>query len=355
MEKPFDDGCNSPQTDLMVANRETETTSTVKPFLNLSRCTFRPNSLTIDSGISFEHWDLIGKTLKLIGGSIQFWLGDWLNHGELVYGEMYAQALETTDYEYQTLKDAKWVAGKIELSLRNDNLTFNHHKEVAKLSPEQQEHWLDTAEAEGWSVRELRKAIQDSNRQGSPPLPEGVYDVIYADPPWKYEFSETESRAIESHYQTMELDEIKALEIPTADNAALFLWATAPKLEEALEVLNAWGFTYRTNMVWDKEKMGMGYWCRGQHELLLIGVKGDFPRPAPENRPVSVIQYPRTKHSKKPECVYDIIELMFPTGAFLELFSRNEREGWTMWGLECEPANEAGAQTNIWEKEDEHK
>lgn len=77
----------------------------------------------------------------------------------------------------------------------------------------------------------------------------------------------------------MELEEIKTLSIPSADNAVLFLWATAPKLKEALEVMEAWGFEYRTNAVWDKEIIGMGYWFRGQHELLLVGVKGEFSPP----------------------------------------------------------------------------
>lgn len=164
------------------------------------------------------------------------------------------------------------------------------------------------------------------------PLPVGLFDVIYADPPWRYEFSETVSRQVENQYPTMELEEIKGLKVPSAEDSVLFLWSPAPKLEQALEVMKAWGFRYITCAVWDKEIIGMGYWFRGQHELLLIGVKGNFSPPEPENRFPSVIRDKRTNHSAKPEIVHSMIEKMFPYGKYLELFSRNKKEGWEAWG-----------------------
>jgi len=178
------------------------------------------------------------------------------------------------------------------------------------------------------AIAEKRKTIDTTAN----PLPEGIFDVLYADPPWQYEFSETITRAVENQYPTLSLQEIKDLEIPSAESSVLLLWATAPKLTEALEVMLAWGFTYRTNAVWDKEIIGMGYWFRGQHELLLVGVKGNYPAPSPENRISSVIRERRSNHSAKPEKVYDIIEKMFPHGKYLELFSRCKRERWESWG-----------------------
>jgi len=169
----------------------------------------------------------------------------------------------------------------------------------------------------------------------APPLPKEKFDVIYADPPWEYEFSVSESCEIENQYPTMTLDELKRLEIPAADNAVLFLWAPPPKLPEALEVMRAWGFRYVTCAVWDKEKIGMGYWFRQQHELLLVGVKGNFSPPPPDKRFPSVIRSPRTEHSRKPEVVYELIEAMFPNARLLELFARrNDRPRWTVWGNE---------------------
>jgi N6-adenosine-specific RNA methylase IME4 len=168
-----------------------------------------------------------------------------------------------------------------------------------------------------------------------------TYPVIYGDPPWRYQHAESESRAIENQYPTMELDEICALpvrELATPD-AVLFLWATSPKLAEALSVVEAWGFTYRTCMVWDKERVGMGYYARQQHELLLIATKGSPPAPAPDVRPPSVIREKRdNKHSKKPARFAELIEAMYPGLPRVELFCRDPREGWAAWGNQADAA-----------------
>jgi len=168
----------------------------------------------------------------------------------------------------------------------------------------------------------------------TPPLPSGIYDIFYADPPWRYDFSETRTRAIETNYPTMTLEDICELKIPNAENSVLFLWATNPKLEEALEVIKAWGFTYKTNLAWVKDRIGMGYWFRGQHELLLVATKGKIKPPEQSVRRSGVLEAPRREHSQKPDEVYELIESYFPNGKYIELFSRNKREGWTMWGNE---------------------
>lgn len=165
------------------------------------------------------------------------------------------------------------------------------------------------------------------------PLPEGEFNIVYADPPWRYRFSETVTREIENQYPTMELEEIKSLKIPVSENSIIFMWATAPKLEEAMQVLLAWGFDYRTCAIWDKEIIGMGYWFRGQHELLLVGVKGEFPTPDEGKRVSSVYRERRGEHSKKPTYFYDLIESYFPNGKYLELFAREKHnDKWTVWG-----------------------
>jgi N6-adenosine-specific RNA methylase IME4 len=166
-------------------------------------------------------------------------------------------------------------------------------------------------------------------------LPDGLYSVIYADPPWQYEHVKTESRAIENHYPTMTLEEIKNVEVPAAESAILFLWATSPKLAEAIAVIDAWGFTYRTCAVWDKEKMGMGYYFRQQHELLLVASRGKFPAPGEDARDRSVFRQAREWHSKKPAYFAELIERMYPGYEKIELFCRNPREGWALWGYEA--------------------
>ena len=182
-------------------------------------------------------------------------------------------------------------------------------------------------------IKETERAERDEQLKSVVSIDETEeYNVILVDPPWQYDFSGTKNRDIENHYPTMTMDELKEMSLPAMEDSVMFMWATAPKLEEAIELLKVWGFAYKTCAVWDKEKIGMGYWFRGQHELLLVGVRGQVSPPAPENRLSSVIREKRTEHSKKPVCVYDMIEKMLPGGLYLEMFARNTRDGWGSWG-----------------------
>jgi N6-adenosine-specific RNA methylase IME4 len=197
----------------------------------------------------------------------------------------------------------------------------------------------DDLSVNGKTVWKAAQVVKAALLPEPPPLPPGEYDVILADPPWRYDFSATVNREVENHYPTMSLEEIKAIAVPAAKDAALFLWATAPLLPYALEVMAAWGFAYRTCAVWDKEKIGMGYWFRVQHELLLVGVKGAFRTPEPSVRVSSVIRAERQEHSRKPEIVYAVLEDMFPEARLLELFARQDsqslRPRWSAWGKEA--------------------
>lgn len=207
------------------------------------------------------------------------------------------------------------------------NYTSEEQKEIFELS-EKKDYDLGKAKREYQQkkIAEERKAD---------PIPKGQYTIIYADPPWQYDFSVSKSRDIENQYPTMELEQIKQLKLPISNNAVLLLWNTAPKLKEGFEVLESWGFKYKTQAIWDKEMMGMGYWFRGQHETLLIGVRGDFSPPKPKNRFPSVIRQKRTKHSKKPDIVYNMIEKMFPNQKYLEVFAREKyNDNWEVWGNE---------------------
>jgi N6-adenosine-specific RNA methylase IME4 len=162
----------------------------------------------------------------------------------------------------------------------------------------------------------------------------GKFSVIYADPPWRYDHPISDSRKIENQYPTMDIDDICALPVPDicAEDTILFLWASTPMLKKGLQVMEAWGFEYRTSMVWVKPSIGPGQWVRQRHELLLIGIKGDIPTPRGADKPDSVIEAPRQEHSKKPDVMYEIIEQMYPELARVELFCRAPREGWSVWG-----------------------
>lgn len=227
-----------------------------------------------------------------------------------------------------------------------DKNLANRARKLAAVPDEQFEEML--GEWRGRVVRENERVTTNLLREGEKAQrdadlakvemswPEGKYQVIYADPPWRYEnppMGDT-GRSIENHYPTMDLDEICALDVGLVadDNCILLMWATAPKLAESMEVITAWGFTYRTCMVWVKDKIGMGYYARNQHELLLIAKRGEMAPPEPSDRPSSVLQAPRLEHSAKPLEYYDIIERMYPTQNKIELFCRSPRDGWAVWG-----------------------
>lgn len=293
---------------------------------------FTKTSLTIDPATPYDNWESIGEQLNQIEGAIQWWIGDWLNFGERKYGEMYAQAVDES--QVRTWQQYKWVANAIESSRRRE-LSFSHHVEVASLEPNEQEYWLEKAESEGMSKSTLRQAVKHAKLLLNPsPMPEGKYSVIYADPPWRYDNSGFEESA-EDQYPTMELQDIAELPVGDlcTDETVLFLWATNPLLPEALYILEAWGFEYKTNMAWIKDRgRGKGWFLKSKHELLLIGVRQDTPHPI--ERPDSCFEAARgSVHSHKPEIAYQIIESMYP-GNKLELFARNSREGWDLWGNE---------------------
>lgn len=187
--------------------------------------------------------------------------------------------------------------------------------------------------------RELKRMvsvvkINEISRENKELKTDKKYPVILCDPPWKYDYSASSNRDIENQYPTMELHEISALPVEqlASEDAVIFMWVTSPKLFEGMELIHQWGFNYRTCMVWVKDKIGMGYYARQRHELLLIGARGELPVPQPENRPDSVIESPRNAHSQKPDVLYSLIEKMYPEFEKIELFSRNKRDGWNSWG-----------------------
>jgi N6-adenosine-specific RNA methylase IME4 len=107
-------------------------------------------------------------------------------------------------------------------------------------------------------------------------------------------------------------------------------------LPEALNLLPAWGFQYKSSMFWIKPTVGTGYWLRNQAEILLIGTKGNVPAPAPGEQPPQVVTASRGKHSEKPAAFVENIERLFPSVPKLELFARRARPGWDGWGNEVD-------------------
>ena len=170
------------------------------------------------------------------------------------------------------------------------------------------------------------------------------FSTIMADPPWRFQ-NRTGKVAPEhkrlARYPTMKLDDICGLPVEEhlADTAHCYLWVPNALLPDGLKVLEAWGFTYKSNIIWHKirkdggpDGRGVGFYFRNVTEVILFGVRGKNARTlAPGRRQVNFIATRKREHSRKPDEQYDLIESCSP-GPFLELFGRGVRENWTVWG-----------------------
>ena len=175
------------------------------------------------------------------------------------------------------------------------------------------------------------------------------YGTIYADPPWQFQ-NRTGKVAPEhkrlARYATMKLEEIKALPVGelAMEKSHLYLWIPNALLPEGLEVMKAWGFAYKTNLIWEKVRhdgfpdgRGVGFYFRNVTEMLLFGVRGDKNRTlAPARSQVNLIRTVKREHSRKPDEMVSVIEACSP-GPYIELFARGTRPGWDMWGNQAEP------------------
>ena len=176
------------------------------------------------------------------------------------------------------------------------------------------------------------------------PFPDKKYNIIYADPAWSFKtYSDKgKGRSPDNHYSVMSLQDIKDLPVQDIadDNCILFIWVTFPLLKESFEVIDAWGFTYKTvgynwvkkNKKTDSWFWGLGYWTRANAELCLIATKGTIKRQSASVH--QVIDTPIEKHSKKPDVVRDKIVELVGDLPRIELFARETSEGWDSWGNE---------------------
>lgn len=176
---------------------------------------------------------------------------------------------------------------------------------------------------------------------------DGAYSTILADPPWRFQ-NRTGKVAPEhqrlSRYTTMTLEELCSLPVHAhaADPAHLYLWCPNALLKEGLQVMEAWGFTYKTNVVWYKVRKdggpdgrGVGFYFRNVTEMILFGVRGRMRTLAPARSRVNMIATRKREHSRKPTAVYNLIEECSP-GPYLELFARERVAGWQQWGMEVD-------------------
>jgi N6-adenosine-specific RNA methylase IME4 len=200
------------------------------------------------------------------------------------------------------------------------------------------------------TVRTQEDTILSPAQDFTKNVPDKNYGAILADPPWRFQ-NRTGKMAPEhkrlSRYTTLSLQEIK--EIPVwlvaAANSHLYLWVPNALIKEGLQVMEAWGFEYKTNLIWHKirkdggpDGRGVGFYFRNTTEMILFGTRGNLRTLAKGRSQVNIIKSCKREHSKKPDELYEIIEAC-STGPYLELFARGQRESWDQWGNEVEDYN----------------
>lgn len=215
----------------------------------------------------------------------------------------------------------------IKEKLRNNELTIHAaYKEIKK--EEKKEERLQ-------KIEEVKQKIEAENII----QPNKKYHVIAIDPPWSYKekggFSSedynSESNRGAVDYPVMNVEQIKNIELPAADDCVLFLWTTHAFLRDSFEIMENWNFDYKATLVWDKVKMGIGRTIRMQVEFCLIGIKGNPIINGSAER--DIITESRREHSRKPEAFYEMVERMC-IGNKLDYFSRNNRNNWEHYGAE---------------------
>ncbi len=228
---------------------------------------------------------------------------------------------------------------------RADKITLNAASGVLAAVPEEERDQAIARIAAGESPRRIAyEAIHKRALGNAQPFDvlEGPYDIVYADPPWEYEEGATDpSRDVNGKYATMPTGDICAMPVASivADDAALFLWTTGPKLEEAFGVIAAWGFVFKAIIVWEKTNadgspfMGTGRTVRNACEFLIIATRGDVL--PPDNPKINIVHTQRLEHSEKPAIFRELLQGMYPMfKRRVELFARQRPDGWTAWGSE---------------------
>jgi N6-adenosine-specific RNA methylase IME4 len=295
-----------------------------------------------DKAVAMQHYARQAKDTDLIDKATEIRLRAERRAGELLrdVGERRGGDQTTSERSLPTNKEMGITDNQSSRWQRLADLDDDDFEGRVATAKREAARSLEATAAERAAEKRERRDGRESELSAKlSALPSKKYGVILADPEWRWEPWSRETgmdRSADNHYPTSELEAIKTRDVPSiaADDCVLFLWATPPMLPQALEVMQAWGFAYKSQAIWDKCKIGTGYWFRTRHEILLVGTRGAIPAPAMGTQYDSIVTEPASEHSRKPELSYRMIEHYFPTLPKIELNARCRRPGWDAWGNE---------------------
>lgn len=293
--------------------------------------------LVLEREPTWEEWERFYDAIEAIEDASNWCIGDAEAFTRPKYGEAAEQLTANwPEYQYDKIRNDRWVSEKVEFATRVANLSWTHHREVARLEPPEQRHWLALAIANNWDSRELRQKIREANPPGKPPQIPGEYEVIAIDPPWPYGTAyDPEGRRAASPYPEIALEALAEMKLPAAQDCILWLWTTHAFMRAALALLDTWEFREVAILTWVKDRMGLGQWLRSQSEFCIMAVKGT-PRVNLSNQ-TTVLNGPMREHSRKPDEFYQLVEgLVEEEDRKADIFGREQRNGWDVFGNEPE-------------------
>jgi N6-adenosine-specific RNA methylase IME4 len=316
--------------------------------IKLDGFTLRARSAVAVGRPTLDQWTAALTFALAAGDAAPYWIGDLLNYADNRedWQERLDQAKAITGHAHETLMNHAWLARHVDDEVRNLAPTPSHAKLVAPMAKADQIRLMDKARTEGLKVREMKQIIKAEQRpaviDGRAVL-RGKFRIILADPPWQYRQNNPTKdgslRKADQHYPTMTIEQLCKLPVQAhaLDDAILFLWVTAPLLWQnpgPREVMEAWGFKYKSNRVWNKVLGNPGnYGMQVIHEHLMIGVRGRClpDEPVPHDPSVETIRR-SDNHSEKPEEFRQYITRHWTQGPYLELFARKKTKGWSSFG-----------------------
>lgn len=300
-------------------------------------------SVVINGRPKIQAWQQAMAFASAAHEASPYWVGDLLAYASdrEDWKEKFDQAITVTGLARQTLHNLTTVSRKVQEPERRISPSLSHSKEVMSLPSADQRRFLTRARDEGLTSSELARTVRAESRRkviDGQAILEGMYRVILSDNPWVYNNRQASGSGAADHYGGMSIEAQCKLPIAAhaLPNSILFMWTTAPLIlanPGPREVGEAWGFTYKTQIVWDKVVHNKGHYTGANHEILTIWTRGSCTPDVPVDLPDSVQVVQRTgEHSEKPEDFRRLIEKHWTSGPYLELFARERHEGWTCFG-----------------------
>jgi N6-adenosine-specific RNA methylase IME4 len=283
-------------------------------------------AIRISDDVDFDAWLEKITSYSQVTASAAWWIGDLLVYGEERFAEQVGQVINDLGLSQSTVANYVWCARAVSPERRREDLSWEHHRAVAKLDGADQEKWLNRAAKEKMSAATLKTAVklklhQQADREAQD---DDAGDAAESNR-FRVVFADIAAGA--------EMDALERVKVPAEPNSVLFMLVPSDRLQDGMVLMETWGFAFEQSMVWDYGRPDGKFWARVQHRVVLIGTRGNIQSPPAERLAPSRIVDRMPKNGGAPDELYSVIEAMFPArskskAAWLDMFGTDERDGW---------------------------